>query len=122
MYLLLQEPSNEGFASSQRYLDDLQRQSVAGQIAYEKKKGIQRRLLMKKVGSCVFCICIRVLQQMGSVGLCVCVCECVCVCVYVLCVCLCVCMYVCVCMWLCLCVYVCVCMCVYMYVCECVCV
>jgi len=41
-------PENPGYASSQHYLDDLQRKSVEGQIAYEKRKAIQRRLRMKK--------------------------------------------------------------------------
>lgn len=44
-----QTPENPGYASSQHYLDDLQRKSVEGQIAYEKRKAIQRRLRMKKV-------------------------------------------------------------------------
>ena len=44
-----QEPSNVGAAAAQHYLDDLQRKSVAGQLAYIKRKQIQRRLRMKKV-------------------------------------------------------------------------
>ena len=49
VWSLSQEPENPGFASSQHYLDDLQRKSVQGQIAYEKRKAVQRRLRMKKV-------------------------------------------------------------------------
>jgi hypothetical protein len=49
LLLRAQQPENLGYSSAQHYLDDLQRKSVQGQVAYEKRKELQRRLRLKKV-------------------------------------------------------------------------